>query len=156
MIGNVSMMHRRDSQTLMNDDYHWHRNRQERSGDVAMKAKPTHSHSASQGAHDACREQCSACALACTTALYRHCLTAGGEHAKPDHVRMMVDCAEICQTSANFLARGSDLHSAICAACAEVCLACADQCRDLEGMEECVSACEKCEQSCRAMADQET
>ena len=35
-------------------------------------------------------------------------------------VIVLLDCAEICQTSANFMLRGSPLHTNTCAACAIV------------------------------------
>lgn len=37
-----------------------------------------------------------------------HCLAKGGDHARPDHIKLLIDCAEICQTAANFMARESD------------------------------------------------
>src|SRR5215217_3671660 len=56
-----------------------------------------------------CIELCNDCHKACLeTAMY--CLQQGGKHAEPNHVRLMFDCAEICQTSSNFMQRGSDLH----------------------------------------------
>jgi hypothetical protein len=54
-----------------------------------------------------------------------HCLQKGGKHAEAKHLRLLMDCAEIRQTSAHFMLRGSDLHSRTCFACAEVCVRCA-------------------------------
>lgn len=99
-----------------------------------------------------CRDLCAACAQTCRHTLFRHCLQVGGEHATADHVRMMMDCAEICQTAADFMDRGSPFHAGVCSACAKVCRACADSCRKLDGMEACVAACERCETSCGDMA----
>jgi hypothetical protein len=50
-----------------------------------------------------------------------HCLEMGGDHAEPSHIWLLLDCAEICQTSANFILRMSDFHGQICGVCAEVC-----------------------------------
>jgi hypothetical protein len=84
-----------------------------------------------------------------------HCLEKGGRHAEPQHIRLLLDCAEICQTSANFMVRGSDLHAATCRACAEVCERCADDCErmaDDEMMRRCAEICRRCAASCAQMA----
>ena len=48
------------------------------------------------------------------------CLEKGGDHTRADHVSLLLDCAEICQTAANFMLRNSELHARTCAVCAEV------------------------------------
>lgn len=101
---------------------------------------------------DECSARCADCARACVTALYRHCLTAGGRHVAAPHVQLMTDCSEICTVAASFMNRGSPRHTRICAVCADICEACADDCATLDGMEDCVAACRRCAESCRAMA----
>ena len=101
-----------------------------------------------------CIDNCTDCHAICveTTA---HCLEMGGRHAEPEHIRLLLDCAEICQTSANFMLRGSNLHARTCAVCAEVCDRCADDCErfgDDETMRLCAQACRTCAESCRRMA----
>lgn len=83
-----------------------------------------------------------------------HCLSMGGEHARPEHVTLLLDCAEICQTAANFMTRDSELHAVVCGACAQVCERCAQSCEQLGGdeMRRCADACRRCAESCRAMA----
>jgi len=81
-----------------------------------------------------------------------HCLEVGGAHVEAKHFRLMLDCAEICQTSANFMLRGSAHHTHVCAECADICEDCARSCEQVGGMDECVEACRKCAASCRAMA----
>jgi hypothetical protein len=61
---------------------------------------------------------------------------------------MLMDCAEICQASANFMQGGSPLHMQTCAACAEDC----ERFKDDEMMAACAKACRRCEASCREMA----
>lgn len=80
-----------------------------------------------------------------------HCLELGGEHVEAVHFRLMLTCAEVCQTSANLQLSGSSFSQQMCELCAQVCDACADSCRKLEGMEDCVRACEACAASCRRM-----
>ena len=74
-----------------------------------------------------CIEHCRDCQRACVQTL-TYCLQQGGHHAAADHVRLMTDCAEICQTTGNFMLRGSELHVHTCAACAEVSERCAEDC----------------------------
>lgn len=83
-----------------------------------------------------------------------HCLSMGGEHAEATHIQLLLDCAEICQTSANFMSRQSNRHSDICRICEGVCQSCAENCRtfDDESMERCADACERSAESCKAMA----
>ena len=81
-----------------------------------------------------------------------HCLEAGGKHAEPQHMKIMADCAQICATSLDFMARGSDQHKLVCGICAQICRACAESCRGLDGMEDCVAACERCADACEKMA----
>ena len=75
-------------------------------------------------------------------------------HAEAAHIRLLLDCAEICQTSANFMLRGSDLHARVCAVCAEVCERCAQDCETFEEdfMQACAQECRRCAESCRRMA----
>lgn len=102
----------------------------------------------------ACIAVCSDCHKACLQTI-PYCLQQGGPHAEPNHLRLMMDCAEICQTCANFMLRGSDLHVYTCAACAEVCERCAADCdriADDSRMAACAEMCRRCAESCRAMA----
>lgn len=81
-----------------------------------------------------------------------HCLVVGGKHVEPHHFRLMMDCADVCRSTADFMLRESPFHPRTCAVCAEICAACAESCRNLDGMEDCVKDCRRCAESCRAMA----
>ena len=84
-----------------------------------------------------------------------HCLQMGGRHAEAGHLQLLLDCAEICQTSANFMTRGSELHNRTCAVCAEICERCAEDCEqfgDEALMKACAETCRRCAESCRQMA----
>jgi hypothetical protein len=101
-----------------------------------------------------CVDRCNECREACLTTM-AHCLEKGGRHASVQHITLLVDCAEICQTSANFMSRGSKLHAGVCGQCAEVCEACARSCEEMGDdaeMRRCAEACRACAQSCREMA----
>jgi hypothetical protein len=101
---------------------------------------------------EACIKACLDCHHICYEEAMNHCLEAGGEHVEPTHFRLMLNCAEICQTSANFMLSGSPLHHLTCGVCAEVCRRCAEDCRRLAGMQDCAEACEKCAEQCERMA----
>jgi hypothetical protein len=101
-----------------------------------------------------CIDNCQECHEVCLRTV-SHCLEKGGRHAEASHVRLLLDCAQICETSADFMIRGSDLHAATCRACAEVCERCADDCErmaDDEMMRRCAEVCRRCAQSCAQMA----
>lgn len=101
-----------------------------------------------------CIENCNECRDECEATLYQHCLDVGGKHIAPEHLKVMADCIEACQTSAHFMLRGSDNHALFCNACAEICEACARSCEEVGGkeMENCAETCRKCAVSCREMS----
>jgi len=104
----------------------------------------------------ACIEICLDCHKACLETI-PYCLQQGGMHAEANHIRLMMDCAEMCQISANFMLRGSDLHEFTCAACAEICGRCAADCDRMSDdlrMAACAEECRRCADSCRKMAHQ--
>jgi hypothetical protein len=101
-----------------------------------------------------CIQNCLDCHSICLQTI-QHCLAMGGKHAEPSHIRLLMDCAEICQTSANFMLRGSNLHGRTCGVCAEVCARCAEDCARMGEdslMQQCAEACRRCADSCQRMA----
>jgi hypothetical protein len=108
------------------------------------------------GDMEACIDLCSACHRACLSAA-AWCLTKGGKHANAEHVRVLLDCAEICATSASFMLRHSAHHHATCGVCAIVCHACAESCEKLDGdeMKRCAEVCQRCAASCEKMSRDE-
>jgi hypothetical protein len=102
-----------------------------------------------------CIELCSDCHDACLETL-SHCLGRGGEHAAPEHVRALLDCAQTCEASRDFMLRGSDLHGAMCGVCADACEHCAQSCEEIgaqdDVMRNCAELCRRCAESCRSMA----
>jgi hypothetical protein len=103
-----------------------------------------------------CIEECTNCHQVCLDAAAQ-CLRMGGPHSEPGHITLLLDCAQICQTSADFMLRGSELHARSCAVCAEVCERCADDCARFEDemMQSCADACRTCADMCREMAGAE-
>ena len=101
-----------------------------------------------------CIQSCTDCHAMCSSTI-THCLQLGGRHAAYTHIRLMLDCADICRTSADFMLRGSQFHSRTCDICAEICDRCAEDCDkfiDDEHMSLCAEVCRQCATSCRKMA----
>jgi hypothetical protein len=101
-----------------------------------------------------CIDRCQSCQESCLESV-GHCLQLGGEHAAPDHIRLLIACAEICDTSARFMLLGSTHHVRTCEVCADVCDDCAKDCArftDDEMMQRCADVCRRCAESCRQMA----
>jgi hypothetical protein len=101
-----------------------------------------------------CIQHCLDCHSICLETV-AYCLQHGGKHAEAGHIRLLLDCAGICQTSANCMLRGSELHGRTCDVCAEVCERCARDCEqfgDDAMMRECAERCRRCAESCPQMA----
>jgi hypothetical protein len=101
-----------------------------------------------------CVDDCIKCYRKCEETL-AYCLQQGGKHADPEHIKLMMECAEICRLSASSMMRGTTQSRAISTACAEVCRACAKSCDafgDDEKMKECAATCFKCADSCESMS----
>lgn len=109
-------------------------------------------HTASQSLQ-ACIQMCQECHTTCLKTL-AYCLSQGGEHTEKGHLTTLQDCAQICQTSADFMLRESHLHQHTCQACAEICQHCAEHCSKMndEQMQRCAETCRRCAESCRQMA----
>jgi hypothetical protein len=80
----------------------------------------------------------------------------GGAHADRHHIHVILDCAQICATSADFMLRASELHHRVCGVCAEACDRCAEECERLANGDEtllrCAETCRRCADCCRRMA----
>jgi hypothetical protein len=101
-----------------------------------------------------CIQNCSACHRVCLKSA-AYCRKMGGKHADPAHLRILRDCAEICQTSASFMRRGSAFHARTCGLCADICQRCEQSCRQFPNdaqMKACAAACHQCTSSCQMMA----
>ncbi len=102
-----------------------------------------------------CIENCTECHNTCVATL-AHCLEMGGKHVEAAHLKSLLDCADTCRASADFMLRGSELHPQVCGVCAEACERCAKSCEqfgDDEQMKACAEVCRRCAESCRQMAE---
>jgi hypothetical protein len=101
-----------------------------------------------------CIQDCLDCYRECLGTATTYCLDQGGDHDEPQHIRLMLDCAEMCRTCADFMIRESASHQAACGLCADLCERCADSCDaiDDEHLRRCAERCRRCAASCREMA----
>jgi hypothetical protein len=101
-----------------------------------------------------CIDECTQCHAVCLGTI-QHFLAKGGLHAAPQHIRLLADCAQICQTSADFMIRSSDHYPLTCGVCADICQRCAEDCErmaDDAPIRRCAQTCRTCAESCRHMA----
>lgn len=101
-----------------------------------------------------CLDACNACRDACLVSI-AHVTETGAPLATPELMSALLDCAAICETAGNFLARGSSRHSHVCAVCAHCCRECETLCRrypDSSTLSRCAEACARCAQTCEVMA----
>ena len=102
-----------------------------------------------------CIQLCQDCHALCVQTI-GHCLNLGGRHAALEHIRLLQDCAELCETTAHYLIRGSSLHERMCGLCDEVCRQCADNCLQVGGddqmVKKCAEMCKTCAGSCERMS----
>jgi hypothetical protein len=73
-----------------------------------------------------------------------YCMQSGGDHAAPELLRLLTDCAEICSATANFIFRDSEAIGHLCEVCAEIAARCARACLqfgDDATMKMCADAC---------------
>jgi hypothetical protein len=92
------------------------------------------------------------CHAVCQSMAMTHCLEKGGAHARPQHLRLMLDCAGSCALTADALGRKSQFHTRFSGLCADICETCAEDCIALGDMEDCVAACRDCARVCRELS----
>jgi hypothetical protein len=112
-----------------------------------------HKHAVGKTFQDAVRHT-QECESICVATI-QHCLELGGEHTEPSHLQLMQDCADICETTAKFLARSSPQHAQVTTACADLCDRCAASCEQFVGdapMKACADECRLCADACRRIA----
>lgn len=96
-----------------------------------------------------CIQTCQRCQQSCLNMVMNFCLESGGQNIAPEHFRVMMSWAEMCQTTTNAILSSSPVAGVICA---EVCDAWARSCEQVGGMETCVQECRICADICEEMA----
>lgn len=99
-----------------------------------------------------CVDACLAAHRACTESVI-HGLQQGGDVGEWDLVQLLLDCADISETAANFLLRSSRLHHLTCQVTAEIAdrtaTACEKHAADDALLRETAEACRRAATACR-------
>lgn len=102
-----------------------------------------------------CIRDCMACYRECLSCI-PHCLSQGGKHIEKKHMLQMMECVEMCKTSASLMMMNGNFSYEHCQICAKVCDACETSCRNIDPndsmMQKCADMCRKCADSCRNMS----
>ncbi len=100
-------------------------------------------------------QNCEECHGTCTE-ITAYSLGQGGNYADPDHVALLLDCAQVCAVCTDFMLRLSHFHGRVCDVCSAICGRCADSCERVgpadRKMKQCADVCRRCAESCRRMA----
>lgn len=100
-----------------------------------------------------CVQNCSDCYKMCVfTAVY--CLQTGGLHAEEQHIKLLLDCADICHLAVNLMLRNSGYLKDLCYLCEAACRKCGEDCKRFENneqMQACLDVCLETAGTCREM-----
>jgi hypothetical protein len=87
---------------------------------------------------------------------FNYCLAGDAGLRDPRHLRLLIDCCEVCQTAQNSLLRGSEVSTMLAAVCVEACEQLAESCRALDGSDDqlirCAEQCDEAADCCRKLA----
>jgi hypothetical protein len=108
-------------------------------------------HLYSDNSTQSCMELCSQCHQTLRHTAMQYYLWSGGKSLDPSLFRLMLDCAEMCQTVANFQLSDSMFCREVSTLNAKICEACAKGCEQAGDMDDCVEACRQCAASCRGL-----
>lgn len=95
----------------------------------------------------------------CASMCYKTCdmlLNRPDAHLRRPQIKLLADCATICEVCAKFVAGNSILMKSICEYCAYVCEVCGNECLKHPDQESqsCGQMCLKCARECRTLAMQ--
>ncbi|GAB3433138.1 four-helix bundle copper-binding protein [Flindersiella endophytica] len=97
------------------------------------------------------------CYCSCSETI-TYCLEQSGPQMAGHALRLLIDCAEICQVAAGLLLRRSSLHRLVSISCAEACERCAQCCEQIddEVLRQCAELCRRCADACRELTWEHT
>jgi hypothetical protein len=100
-----------------------------------------------------CIEACNDCAGACDMCT-AGCLHEQDVKSMARCIALDIDCSQMCRLAAGAMARGSEVASMICQACADICDMCAAECgkHPMQHCQDCANACRRCAAECRRMS----
>ena len=89
----------------------------------------------------------------CCLETIKFCLQKGGKYCDVSMITKLMDCAQMCSTTATFCASQSDMCMSVCDSCAKVCEDCAKCCEMFSEpeMKRCAEMLRKCVEMCKKM-----
>ena len=99
-----------------------------------------------------CIRECMACYELCLETAVNHQLSIADTQLDPAHLRLLISCAEICQTTARVILTGSPLHKPAARICAKICRRCAAESARQSATEHCAQAARTCAEWCQRVA----
>ena len=99
-----------------------------------------------------CVTHCLECHRLCLRAAMKYHLNAGANPLDVEQIRLLINCAEICHTTATAILVGAPLVKATCRVCARVCRRCEADAARHGWMYECAQASRRCADSCQRAA----
>jgi hypothetical protein len=77
-----------------------------------------------------------------------HCLRQGGDYAEESHIKLLLNCSQICMTAADFMIRGCENLHELCEIAAFVCERTVVSCQrwaDTDPvLKQCMEQCSRC------------
>lgn len=99
-----------------------------------------------------CIDHCTRCFQGCTEAI-PYSFKKGGNLAAGEHIKMLIETAEMCKMNASFMLMQSKHSKEHCHLCAKVCDSCAQACGSFDDqmMKQMSENLKKCAETCRNM-----
>ena len=104
-------------------------------------------------AYQKCIDACSRCAQACYEC-FEACLNEADIQARANCIKMLVECARMCEMSVAGMSANAQFSKPHCALCATVCDGCAKECSMFQDAhcQKCAQICTDCANECRNMS----
>lgn len=103
-------------------------------------------------------DHCLECFRACSEAM-AHTIDLRRQHWEHEHYRILLDCIDVCKTTAGFLIRQSDYYKDICSVCALICKETTKCCQEFGNdpfMLKAGDIASKCAKSCLALTQNQS
>ncbi len=100
-----------------------------------------------------CIDACNKCAQACYEC-FTACLNEPDTNARKNCIKLLVECAMMCQMSAATMSMDGQFAKPHCQMCAQICKKCAQECSMFKDThcQKCADICRMCEAECNAMS----
>lgn len=101
-----------------------------------------------------CIDSCSKCTQACYEC-FEACINEPDLNARRSCVKMLIECARMCETSVASMSMNAQFSKQHCKMCADVCDACAKECDMFtdDHCKKCADICRMCADECRKMSN---